>query len=109
MQIPPLLYKFQYLANSPFFAPFFLLVATVELEHRRIAVFPRGQFLPSAITYQNKLRIKQAPSNPSIPILDLPYIDEFIITMRVNGDPMMLRMTVFGKDVVEVDIVCIEG
>lgn len=108
MQIPPSLHEFQYLTNSPLFASFFLPIPAIEFEHRRVTVLPSCKLLPTAITYHNKLRIQQAPSHPSILILHLAYIDKLVIMVRVDGDPMMFWMTIFGKDVVEVDIVGIQ-
>ena len=108
MQISPSLHEFQYFTNSPLFASFFLPIPAIQFEHRRVTVLLSCKFLPTAITYQNKLRIQQGPTDPAILILDLAYIDELVILVRVDGDPMMFWVTIFGKDVVEVDILGIQ-
>ena len=108
MQIPPSLYKFQYLTYRPLFTPFFLLIHAIEFEHRRIAVLLSCKLLPAAIPNQNKLRLKQTFPQPSILILYFSYIDKLVMAVGIYGDPMVFGVAVFGKDVVEVDILGIE-
>lgn len=108
MQIPPSLHKLQYLSYSPLFASLLLLLPTIEFKHRRVAILLSCKLFPTTVPNQNKLRLEHTPPKPSIPRLYFFYIDKLIVIMLVNGDPMVLGVTVLGKYVVEVDILSIE-